>query len=178
MERIMIVGQPGSGKSTLAQALGRRTGLPVIHVDQIHWQPGWVERSKAEKTRLCREAEQQSRWIFEGGHSATWSSRVARADMLIMLYRPVSLRLWRVLRRAITGLGRTRPDMAEGCPERLSSLPEFIRYIWTTRKSAREKMERLAATAPGACEVVRLHSDAQVDSFLAGFPRSEGELAP
>jgi len=169
MKRIMIVGQPGSGKSRLAQALGRRTGLPVIHVDHIHWQSGWVERSKAEKTRLCLEAEQQSHWIFEGGHSATWSSRVSRADMLIVLYRPVALRLWRVVRRAITGLGRTRPDMAEGCPERLSSLPEFIRYIWSTRHSAREKMRRLVASAPEACEVVLLHSDAEVDSFLAGF---------
>ena len=176
MKRIMIVGQPGSGKSTLAQALGARTGLPVIHIDQIHWQPGWIERSKPEKTRLCREAEQQSHWIFEGGHSATWSSRAARADMLIVLHRPVSVRLWRVLRRAVTGLGRVRPDMADGCPERLSSLPEFIRYIWSTRNSAREKMDRLAALAPSRCEVILLHSDEEVDSFLANVrsePRSD-----
>jgi hypothetical protein len=95
--------------------------------------------------------------------------------MLIVLYRPVSLRLWRVLRRAVTGLGRTRPDMADGCPERLSSLPEFFRYIWSTRNSARERIERLAATAPGGCEVVRLYSDSDVDSFLTSFPRSERE---
>ena len=171
MKRIMIVGQPGSGKSRLAQALGTLTGLPVIHVDRIHWQSGWVERSKAEKTQLCREAEQQSHWIFEGGHSATWPSRLERADMLIVLYRPVALRLWRVLRRTVTGLGRTRPDMAEGCPERLSSLPEFIRYIWTTRASARDKMERLAATAPAGCEVVSLRSDKDVDLLIAEFSR-------
>lgn len=36
MQRVMIIGQPGSGKSTLAQALGRRTGLPVVHIDTIH----------------------------------------------------------------------------------------------------------------------------------------------
>jgi adenylate kinase family enzyme len=170
MDRIMIIGQPGSGKSTLAQALGERTGLPVIHVDKIHWQSGWVERSKAEKTRLCLEAEQRERWIFEGGHSATWASRVARADMLVCLERPVVLRTWRVLRRAITGLGRTRPDMAEGCPERLRSLPEFVGYIWETRTSARIKMDRLAEQAPLGCEVVRLRSDEEVDSFLTRFP--------
>jgi adenylate kinase family enzyme len=169
MKRIMIVGQPGSGKSTLARALGARTGLSVIHVDQIHWQSGWVERSKAEKTRLCREAEQRSHWIFEGGHSATWSSRVARADMLILIDRPVALRLWRVVLRAFVGLGRTRPDMAEGCPERLSSLPEFLGYIWSTRNSGKDKMQRLAAAAPSGCKVVLLRSDRQVESFLAEF---------
>lgn len=103
MNRIMIVGQPGSGKSTLACALGECTGLPVIHIDKIHRQAGWVERSKAEKTRLSQEAEQQSRWVFEGGHSAKWLSRVGRADMLIVLDRPVGLRLWRVVRRAVAG---------------------------------------------------------------------------
>lgn len=171
MNRIMIVGQPGSGKSTLAQALGERTGLPVVHIDKIHWQSGWVERSKAEKTRLCQEAERQSRWVFEGGHSATWPSRLARADMLVWLDRPVWLRLWRVLRRAVVGLGRTRPDMAENCPERLSSLPEFIHYIWTTRNSATAKMARLAAAAPNGCRVVRLGSDQDVAHFLAQIPR-------
>jgi adenylate kinase family enzyme len=152
----MIVGQPGSGKSTLAQTLGEHTGLPVIHIDKIHWQAGWVERSKSEKTRLCREAEKEERWIFEGGHSITWVSRLSRADILIWLDRPVGLRLWRVLRRAFVGLGQTRPDMAEECPERLSSLPEFIRYIWVSRNSGAAKIARLAESVAQTCKVVRL----------------------
>ena len=49
MQRVMIVGQPGSGKSTLARRLGQLTGIPVVHIDTIHWQPGWVERSAAER---------------------------------------------------------------------------------------------------------------------------------
>jgi len=169
MNRIMIVGQPGSGKSTFAHALGQLTGLPVIHIDKIHWQPGWIERSKAEKTRLCREVEQQSRWIFEGGHSVTWPSRLARADLLVWLDRPVALRLWRVVRRAVTGLGRTRPDMAEGCPEKLSTLPEFISYIWTTRNSGRAKIASLASAAPPACQVICIRSDEEAADLLAQF---------
>jgi adenylate kinase family enzyme len=176
MNRIMIVGQPGSGKSTLAAALGRCTQLPVVHIDKIHWQPGWVERSKAEKTRLCLEAEQQSQWIFEGGHSATWQSRVERADMLIWLDRPVGLRLWRVLRRAVIGLGKTRPDMADGCPERLRSIPEFIHYIWTTRYSGRLQIKRLIDHAPNGCEIVHLRSDAECAAFLRSFQSAKGLL--
>ncbi|MGB3409246.1 MAG: AAA family ATPase, partial [Jannaschia sp.] len=72
MRRVMIIGQPGSGKSTFARAMGELTFLPVHHIDRIHWKPGWIERSRAEKTRLCEEVHSQDAWIFEGGHSATW----------------------------------------------------------------------------------------------------------
>jgi adenylate kinase family enzyme len=169
MRRVMVVGQPGSGKSTFARALGARTGLPVIHIDRIHWKAGWVERSREEKTRLCREVEAGEAWIFEGGHSATWDSRVARADLLVWLDRPLPLRLWRVLRRAWRHYGSTRPDLPEGCPELLRTLPPFVAFIWRTRRTSREAMARLAATAP--CPVVRLGSDREVAAFLDGIGR-------
>ena len=169
MNRIMIIGQPGSGKSTLAQVLGMRTGLPVTHVDKIHWQRSWVERSKSETTRLCEQAAAHQQWIIEGGHSTTWPGRVARADLLVCLDRPVMLRIWRVLRRSVVMRGRTRPDMAEGCPERLRSLPEFIGYIWRTREAGRTIMKQLATIAPPACRVVYLRSDDEVSAFMKCF---------
>jgi adenylate kinase family enzyme len=175
----MIIGQPGSGKSTLAIAIAKRTGLPAIHIDKMHWQPGWVERGRADKDQLSLEAAASERWVFEGGHSATWAERLARADMLVWLDRPVALRLWRVILRAVRGRGQIRPDMADGCPERLRMLPEFMTYIWSTRHSARAKMVRLAQMAPPHCKVVRLRSDAEMAEFLASFQaRTLARLAP
>jgi adenylate kinase family enzyme len=40
MERVIIIGCGGSGKSTLARQLGERTGLPVVHLDKLFWNPG------------------------------------------------------------------------------------------------------------------------------------------
>ncbi|MBK5002380.1 AAA family ATPase [Pseudomonas sp. S31] len=172
MQRVMIVGQPGSGKSTLARRLGERTGLPVVHIDTIHWQPGWVERSRDEKTRLCHEVEAGERWIFEGGHSATWNNRIARADLLIWIDRSTPLRFWRVLLRTLTQHGSTRPDLPENCPERLDHLPEFFRFMWRTRTSSRAAMQRLVANAPSACQVVQLRSNRQARAFLASIDAS------
>lgn len=173
MKRIMIVGQPGSGKSTLARRLGDRTRLPVVHIDKIHWLPGWIERSRAEKTRLCNEAAEADHWIFEGGHSETWAGRIARADMLIWLDRPIGLRLWRVVRRSLSGRGKTRPDLAEDCPERLRLLPEFILFIWKTRRRARLQILQLASSPPRGCEVVRLCSDREIDRFVQQLSRPD-----
>lgn len=169
MQRVMIVGQPGSGKSTLARKLGEHTGLPVVHIDTIHWLPGWVERTRDEKTRLCREVEARDRWIFEGGHSATWDNRLSRADLLIWIDRSATLRFWRVLLRTLLKHGRSRPDLPENCPERLANLPEFFRFMWRTKKSARAKMEQLVATAPSACRVVCLRSNRDTRIFLANI---------
>ncbi|AVU78602.1 AAA family ATPase [Pseudomonas rhizophila] len=169
MQRVMIVGQPGSGKSTLARKLGEHTGLPVVHIDTIHWLPGWVERTRDEKTRLCREVEARDRWIFEGGHSATWDNRLSRADLLIWIDRSATLRFWRVLLRTLLKHGRSRPDLPENCPERLANLPEFFRFMWRTKKSARAKMEQLVATAPSACSVVCLRSNRDTRIFLANI---------
>ncbi|AMY70194.1 AAA family ATPase [Frigidibacter mobilis] len=170
MQRIMIVGQPGSGKSTLARDLGRKTGLPVVHIDHIHWMPGWIERPRDEKTRLCHEVEAREAWIFEGGHSATWGNRLARADMLVWLDVPLPLRLWRVVKRTALWQGRNRPDLPEGCPEGFhrETLP-FWRFIWRTRHSARTNIQRLWDSAPADKARVRLASRAEVRRFLDSF---------
>lgn len=172
MQRVMIVGQPGSGKSTLARKLGQRTCLPVIHIDTIHWQPGWIERSRDKKTQLCLDVEARDCWIFEGGHSATWDNRMARADLLIWIDRSATLRFLRVLLRTLLQRGQSRPDLPENCPELLANLPEFFRFMWRTRKSSRAKVQQLMAMASSACRVVHLRSNREARVFLASIGHS------
>jgi adenylate kinase family enzyme len=66
IKRIMIIGGAGSGKSSLARALGGITGLPVVHIDTLYWQPGWVMRPREKIGRLTIQAADQDAWIFEG----------------------------------------------------------------------------------------------------------------
>jgi adenylate kinase family enzyme len=167
MRRVMIIGQPGSGKSTLARAVGETARLPVIHIDRIHGRPGWVERSRDEKTRLCEEAAARPAWVFEGGHSVTWPGRLARADTLIWLDLPVGLRLWRVLRRSLRHRGRTRPDLPEGCPERIDA--RFLAFIWRTRRTGRANCARLHAAAEGHAARHHLRSPREVAAFVSAL---------
>ncbi len=167
MRRVMITGGPGAGKSTLAVLLGRVTGLPVVHMDHIHWKSGWIERDRARKTQLTHEVHQRELWILEGGHSTSYPERLSRADTFIWLDFPLWLRLWRVLSRSVRYHGTNRPDLPEGCPERLSmETIEFVRFIWRTRKTARRKLEKIYNNPPGHLQVVKLNNLRQVNGYL------------
>lgn len=164
MKRVMIIGQPGSGKSTLARRLGAITHLPVYHMDKIHWQPGWIERPREEKTRLCREVHAKPLWIFEGGHSITWPERLARADTLIWLDVGLARRAFRVVRRTLAGYGHTRADLPENCPEKFSL--EFYQFIWRTRNTSRDRMAETVASVRSEKTVVVLSSLREVRAYL------------
>lgn len=167
MRRVMIIGQPGSGKSTLARELGAITRLPVYHMDHIHYLPGWVERPKPEKDQLCAEVHASDAWIFEGGRSSTWGERLARADTVIWLDLPLGLRVARVLRRTVRHWGRNRPDLPDGCPERLD--PAFLRWIWDTRHRDRAKMLALYERVPEGKARHRLRCAGEVRGYLDGL---------
>jgi len=149
MKRVMINGGPGSGKSTLARALGAATGLPVYHMDQLHWKPGWVQRPLHERIPMAHAIEDSDAWIFEGGMSATYDHRAARADTMIWVDLPMPLRWWRVVKRLVTSYGQTRPDSAPDCPEIFHrETLDFWKWIWDTRHSHRIKLLNLIEAHP------------------------------
>lgn len=168
MQRVLIVGQPGSGKSTLAIALADKTGLPLYHMDHIHFLPGWVPRDAEEKTAMTKEIHRKPAWILEGGHSATYGDRLAHADTVIWLDVGLALRFWRVTRRIFQYYGRNRPDMPPGCPEVVGAHTlEFYHFIWRTRKTSRARIARLLDAAPPGVDVHVLTSLSDVERFLA-----------
>lgn len=165
----MIIGGSGSGKSTLAWALGQKLGLPVYHMDrEVHWLPGWEERPRDEKRPIVEAIVAREAWVFEGGHSATYAQRLARADTLIWTDAPLWLRLWRVTWRSLRRRGQTRPDLADGCPERLSGLPEFWRYLWVNRHRIDARLAQTFAEA--SIPKHRLTSFAEIDAFVEALP--------
>lgn len=76
---------------------------------------------------LRRELE-RDRWLIDGNYDRTLSVRPARCDTVIWLDYPRHICLWGVAKRTFSYWGRSLPDMAEGCPERVDW--EFLRYIW------------------------------------------------
>jgi len=138
VERVAIVGSGGAGKTTFAAELGRRTGLPVTHLDHHFWKPDWTEMPRAEWRALQFEMVAEPRWILDGNYGGTMDIRLPVADTLFIFGVHRVRCLASVLRRTITNYGRS--VQAEGCPERFDAA--FLKYIWTYPHEARVRLDK------------------------------------
>ena len=159
-----MIGSGGAGKSTLAAEIGAALGLPVLHLDALYWRAGWVPTPEPEWRAQVERLVAEEAWVMDGNYGGTLEPRLAACDAVVFLDLPRWLCLARVLRRRLRHAGRTRPDMAPGCPEQLSW--EFVRWIWTYPRRRRAGiLERLREVA-GEKRVEILRSRADVERFL------------
>lgn len=167
MRRIAIIGSAGTGKSTLARGLGELTGLSVVHLDALYWGPGWIATPDEEWDAVVKEIASQEKWIIDGNYGRTMGPRLERADTVVFLDFPRVVCLWRVFRRWLRYRGRSRPDLAPGCPEQLSW--EFVRRIWFYPKRSRPRvLERIEGHSADT-EVIMLRSQKEIDRFLTSL---------
>jgi adenylate kinase family enzyme len=165
-QRVVVIGSSGAGKSTFARRLGAATGLPVTHIDQLFWQPGWVQTPKPLYLERLAAVVSQDRWIIEGVNASTLDLRLPRADLLVWLERSRLVCLRRVAQRIVSSYGSIRPDMAHGCPEQLPDF-EFLTYIWTFSTRIAPRIEAAIDQHGMRERTVRLSSDADAKAWLA-----------
>lgn len=65
---------------------------------------------------------------MDGTYVSTFDLRLPRADLIVWLKIPRYQLFYNVYKRSILNYGYTRPDMAEGCIERLPDL-EFLSFM-------------------------------------------------
>ena len=164
MKRIVVIGNGGAGKSTFSRKLAEIMGIPLYHLDAYFWNPGWVSTKRPEWQAFLTDLLQRDAWIIDGNYSSTLDLRLQYADTVIFLDMPAPRCLLRVVKRRWMYRGKTRPDMREGCPEKLDA--EFVRFVWGYDRRERPGVLRKLAALPADKAVVILRGSRAAARYL------------
>jgi adenylate kinase family enzyme len=170
VNRVAVVGAGGAGKSTFARELGAAFQLPVYHLDEYHWLPGWKEPPREAWRAKQSEMAGWDQWVIEGNYGASFDIRFDRADTVYVL----SLSRWvccaRVLKRVIKNW--RRDVQAPGCPEHFDL--KFLRWVWRYSLDSRSRLDDALARHVNTLEVIELRSRTEIREYLDGIRRQAG----
>ena len=175
-QRVHVTGNSCSGKSTLGTGLAAVLDVPLVELDALNWQPGWVslaETDPGELERRIADATTGEGWIVSGSYMS-FSQRVfwPRVETVVWLDPPMYRLLWRVLARSWrrwrskellwgTNYERFWPNLKVW--NREDSL------VWWIVTQHRRKRRRLEACMQDPqwrhIAFMRLGSNAEVDAF-------------
>ena len=159
-KKIAVVGISGSGKSFLARKIGEKTGLPVIHMDQLFWKGNWEAIPEKDYLIAHQEILKQDTWIIEGYIDEKMAERIKQADLVIYLDYPGILCFWRVLFRYFKHKTESRPELPK------ESLEKFNRrLLWVALTQGERKDIEVALKYTAKSKVVRLNSPGSLCSI-------------
>ena len=172
MDKIAIIGSPGAGKSTLAQQLGESLDIETIHLDCYFWQPDWREKPRETRIEILKELVRKERWIIEGTYLGSSEPRLNAADTIIFLDIPLWLCLYRIIQRYNKYRGQSRPDLPEGCTDKLTLLYmlKVLAFPFRGRRTTKQKLRSYKAK-----QIFWLRSRKEIKDFLAQLEQSAAE---
>lgn len=152
MNKVAVFGNAGGGKSTLSKRLAEMTGLPMVALDLLQYEPGGRAVPHEEYKSAHNQLLQQDQWIIDGyGSLDTLWERLEAADTLIYLDMPVLQHYWWVTKRFLKGFlvppenWPPNSPLLKGtlnsyynvwlCHQKLT--PKYREYVYRARKSKR-----------------------------------------
>lgn len=134
-------------------------------MDAILWKPGWTLTPRKEQEQIQSQLVSRDSWIIDGNYNGTLDIRLQAADTIIFLDMPRILCLYRVLKRRVMYHNRSRPDMQEGCEEKIDM--RFLKWVWEFPESQRQNLLDKLSQLKQDKHIIVLKSHRQMKRFLA-----------
>jgi len=164
--KIAVFGYSGSGKSTLSAYLGNIYNLPVLHLDRVHWLPGWKERELSEEISIVRDfIDSNNRWIIDGNYAKLlFEERMELADSIIFMDFSALSCLRRAFARYLRYKGKTRDSITVGCDEKFDL--EFVLWLlfYGRTKRRKQRYRQVVSKYPEKIEIIS--NQKQLDKFM------------
>jgi adenylate kinase family enzyme len=170
MRRVVVIGTTGSGKSTVAERLSAQTGLRIIELDALYWGRDWqgvpVDLFRHRVERETRDGG----WIVVGNYGQVRDLVWPAADTLVWLDLPLSLVMWRLVRRTIRRAATKEELWGTGNRESFVnaffSRQSILLWALKTHRRNRDRYSKDCAAQAEKMQVVRLTSHREVERFL------------
>jgi hypothetical protein len=161
----------GAGKSTVACRLAAVADVEPVHLDDIHWRPGWIEATRDEDHAAVAEVVTRPRWIVDGNYGGLRRENQDRVQLFVWLDLPLPVTFSRILRRCFVRSFRRVPC----CNGNYESLwRTFFHHdsllLWSLQTHHGRRRE-LAAELAGRPHV-RLRSTADVERWVAAIEQN------
>ncbi len=123
--KILVIGNAGSGKSTLSKQIAKHYELECFSLDKIVWKERWKKAPRNEQASKINKLIAKSSWVIDGVDYDILKA----ADKVIFLDIPRRICFYRVTKRNIRYLFKSRPELPAHCPEILI-VSKLIKIIW------------------------------------------------
>jgi len=159
--KILIIGISGTGKTRLANKLSAILNIPVAHYDEFVWEKNWTEVDSKIVEQKLEEEMKNDKWIIEGFIHPAAKSKLEKADLVVYLDFSGFQSTLGGLSRWWKYRGKTRPELAPGCIEKLDW--DYLKVMWNRG----ERLEIEEAIQGFEDKITRLHSRHDVNKYLA-----------
>jgi adenylate kinase family enzyme len=165
--RYLIHGVTGSGKTTLAADISARTGIPWHSMDDVAWEPGWIQVPEDVQRERGAAICAQDAWVMDTAYASWRDLALDRAQVLVALDYPRWRSLSRLLRRTVVRVVDKKP-ICNGNIEtwrQTFSADSIIKWHFTSFAHKREQIRGWLHDPPGL-QVVHLTSPRSTRQWL------------
>jgi adenylate kinase family enzyme len=150
----------------LAERLSAITGIPWHQVDELTYEPGWVQVPVDEQRRRIEAICAGERWILDTAYSSWIDVPLARVELIVALDLPRIVSFARLVRRTVARIVDGR-EICNGNRETLrTALARDSILLWHFRAFG-SKRARIDAWEAAGLPMVRLRSARAVEEWLS-----------
>lgn len=174
--KITIIGPSAGGKSVLARKLSKKFSVPRLELDRLWFKHGGhelnhgctVEEKQQISDKIRADIEQfmsqNEHWVTEGTYTKLQPIIAGKADVVILIQRPILARIWSHVTRVLQGKNR-HSEVTKW--QDLGFVKTMLKR-W--RKGERKNLDDL--TEQFRKKVVVLQSFAEIDDYAKTFDPS------
>ncbi len=172
MQRVVVIGTSCAGKSTLAQRLATRVHTQCIDLDDLHWEPDWVEAPDEVFRSRVLAATASEQWIVAGNYKQVRDIVWPAADTVIWLDFSFIVVFTRMLRRTVRRIIRKEVLFAGNVEKarmhlKVWSKDSLINWVVATHwKRRREFTNELSQNRYCHLTVLRFTRPQQVEQWM------------